>query len=56
MDIIHIIMECITTAMINVLWNGELMKDFVPSRGVGQGDPISLYIFVLCIERLPWHF
>lgn len=35
-----------------VLWNGECTYYFSPSRGVHQGDPISPYIFVLCIERL----
>lgn len=36
----------------NVLWNGELTKDLVPSGGIRQGDLISPYIFMLFIERL----
>lgn len=35
-----------------ILWNGELSDKFYPSREITQGDPISLYLFVLCIERL----
>lgn len=50
--LVHIIMECITTAPMNVLWNGELTDEFIPSRGIRQWDTISPYIFVLCIERL----
>ncbi|KAH9666870.1 reverse transcriptase domain-containing protein [Citrus sinensis] len=49
---IHLIMECLSTAQMNVLWNGEMTEDFRPGREIRQGDPLSPYIFVLCIERL----
>lgn len=45
-------MFCISTASIQVLWNGVPTKKFFPSKGVCQGEPISPYLFVLCIERL----
>ncbi|KAH9751258.1 putative ribonuclease H protein [Citrus sinensis] len=51
-DLIRMTMECITSASMQILWNGDCTEEFVPSRGIRQGDPISLYIFVLCIERL----
>lgn len=35
-----------------VIWNGEVGAPFYPNRGIPQGDPLSPYIFVLCMERL----
>ena len=35
-DTIQIIMECITSATMKVLWNGEVSDEFVPSRGIRQ--------------------
>ena len=34
LDLIQVTMECITTARMNVLWNGELTEDFISSRGI----------------------
>lgn len=51
-NIINIIWYCISSPSMKILWNGESTDIFFPSRGVRQGDPISPYIFVLCIEWL----
>ena len=46
------VMHCVETMQMSVLWNGKQLEWFKPTRGIRQGDAISLYLFVLCMERL----
>ncbi|CAL8991787.1 unnamed protein product [Prunus brigantina] len=45
-------MQCVSTCEISICINGELIDPFSPSSGIRQGDPLSPYLFVLCIEKL----
>ena len=45
-------MHCIETTRLAVLWNGNQLECLSLSRGIRQGDAMSPYIFVLCMERL----
>ncbi len=52
--ITRIIMSCISTTSTSLLFNGGKLNQFFPSRGIRQGDPLSPFLFLLCIEYLGW--
>jgi len=46
------IMECITTVSYSIVINDEPAGLIRPSRGTRQGDPLSPYILIMCMEVL----
>ena len=49
---ISLVMMCVTTVTYSILVNREPRGAITPSRGLQQGDPISSYLFLLCVEGL----
>lgn len=47
-----LIMHSISFASLSILWNGEKLFEFSPSRGLHQGDPLSPHLFAFCVEIL----
>ena len=52
LKITKIIMSFITSVNTSILVNRGALECFEPSRGIRQGDPLSPYIFILCMEYL----
>lgn len=50
-SLVRVIMQCVCSGSIHLLWNGEITEEFILSRGIRQGDSLSSYIFVLCMEH-----
>ncbi|PRQ51761.1 putative RNA-directed DNA polymerase [Rosa chinensis] len=50
--LIKLNMSCVTTVSYQIIVNGELSNHFSAGRGIRQCDPLSPYLFVLCMEKL----
>uniref|UniRef100_A0A803P502 Reverse transcriptase domain-containing protein n=1 Tax=Cannabis sativa TaxID=3483 RepID=A0A803P502_CANSA len=51
-NFISLITKCLSTVTYQLSLNGQLSTVFSSSRGIRQGDPLSLYLFLIVAEGL----
>lgn len=48
----HIVMHAISSVQMRVNWNGNKGSYFKSKKGLRQGETISPYLFVMCMDKI----
>ena len=49
---VTLMMSCVKMVSYSIMVNGEPTRMIHPNKGIRQGDPLSLFLFLLCTEGL----
>lgn len=51
-ELSNVILKLISSGSCRLAWNSDATDSIKPSKGLRQGDPLSPYLLVMCLEHL----